>query len=349
MRRTHKEIIRFFNQLYVYTSISMPLMDAISILRQKYAHTSIYVYIKHIEEHLKMGQSVHSSFSVLYKEKVIDSVCWSILSVSDNSGDMSLVFKSISEYMKEKQRAGYVLVSSLMYPMGMICLSGITIILLVIFVFPKITPLFRSMNTELPPLTSFLISMSTFLTEYGLIIFICSIAIVLSAVYWLHTDYSIRKRFHIMLLRIPVLSNMLVYQSLYSISYTSSVLLKNNRPITDTLDIVSTYIPLIPLQESVRDAVVQIKKGKSVSSVFEASAYVDDEWIQCIQLGEKTGTLTTMFNDISKIYKDKYSDIIHVITKIAEPVALCVTAGMVLLIALSVIQPMYSVLQIIQK
>ena len=302
-----------------------------------------------MQQSIKDGKSLRTAFHGLYEKKIIDSVTWSLISIADNSGDVSSLFKSIAEYTKEKRESQYALFTSLMYPVGMISLSFCMVIVLITVIFPKMMPLFKSMNADIPFLTHMMIQVSELLVQYMYIIVGLVILTVTSCIYAIQTKRSVRKFFHQTLLTIPVISDILLFRILYSVSFTSALLMRSGRSITDICSILSDTSSYIPIQESLIQVGTDISEGKSVSSAFSRASYFNHEWNNLIHIGEHTGKLPEMFKDMSTIYKNKHMELSKIVSKLSEPIALLITGAVVLVVALSVVQPMYSILNVIQK
>ncbi len=91
----------------------------------------------------------------------------------------------------------------------------------------------------------------------------------------------------------------------------------------------------------------KIESGKKLSESVEQERYFEHEWAHMLSVGEATGSLPSVFNDLASFYEKQFSERLLILARWSEPLSLLISAVVILIVALSVLQPMYSIIQYI--
>ncbi len=150
-------------------------------------------------------------------------------------------------------------------------------------------------------------------------------------------------------LHIPIVSKIFLYKEYSSVASSLEILLKNNITISESLHTTKEVCSFLPLTAQLSDIHKRIREGQKVSVSFEKESLFDSEWVDFITVGEMTGGLADSFKDICTLYQERYKDSVQLLVRLSEPTALFCTAVVVLIIALSVITPMYAIIQQVQN
>lgn len=341
----NKIIEQSFKYMAIYLNASLDIELAIELVCKRLKHKKILRIFREIQSSVKEGKNVEDSFLILKEKGLLDSVSWSILTSAEYGGNIKDAFYAISKNMDERTKVKSSLIGALAYPVGMLISSMCMTLFLVTVAFPKIVPLFKSMNAPIPITTRYLLSISNFISEWGILIFIVFIVLAISGVYLYFREDEFKYRVQTILLNVPILSKVILFREYASIASSIEVLLKNHKTLGDALMVARNSSNFEPLKRGVSDIHEAVQSGRKISDAFESSQYFSDEWVDLISVGEMTGSLPESFKDISSLHSVRYKDTVQTLVKISEPAALLFTAIVVLVIALSVITPMYSIIQ----
>ncbi|MCF7864898.1 MAG: type II secretion system F family protein [Candidatus Pacebacteria bacterium] len=350
-----KSLQHIFKYLSIYISASLDISTSIDLVCKRLKHKKILSIFKEIQEKIKEGKSFKDACIVLKNEKMLDGVAWSLLSSAEHGGNISGACLSISKHLDEQSKIKSSLVGALAYPVGMFVASILMVLFLITIAFPKIIPLFKSMNAPIPATTQFLLNISSFISNWGVYVLMLSAGVlaVCSRLYYKENTFKFRVQFCI--LKVPIISKILLFKEYVNIASSISLLLKNNKTLEESILVAMESCVYVPIVVELNSILQNIVSGQKISAAFDLTlskgkghSFFSEEWIDLISVGEITGSLPQSFGDISNLHATRYKDAVQVLMRSSEPIALCCTAVVVLFIALSVVTPMYSIIQQVQ-
>lgn len=318
---------------------------SISMVSRRIKYKKVRMVLESVQHDISEGRSIKESFVHLARGGFIDSVVVSMLDTAENSGNISKTFMNISEYIKEHLKTKSSLIGALVYPVGMFLSSMTMIYFLLVFIFPKILPLFSSMNVSLPFSARIILDLSHFLNEWGIYLVCLGILVSCTVTYLYFRRDTFRHTVQIFTLKLPYIGSIIRSKEYSGISRSVGILMQNSKTLAESLYTTSESSKLLPFKRSLFNILVSIESGKKISEEFSNESIFDTEWVDLLSVGEVTGSLPKAFLDISVLYGEKYKDNIQTLVRVSEPLALICSAFVVLIVALAVIQPMYSLIQ----
>lgn len=344
----NKSLQYSFKYLAVYISASLDIDSALELVCKRLKYKKLLHIFRQIQSNIQSGKNIKDSFAILKEKKLLDGVSWSILTSAEYGGNIKDAFFAISKNIEERAKTKSSLIGALAYPIGMCIASLGMVIFLVTVAFPKIVPLFKSMNAPIPTTTRYILKLSMFISEWGVYFLIVGVSLAGAGIYLYIKEQKFKYTTQSCLLKIPLFSNVILYREYASIASSIEVLLRNHKTLSDALLVVRDSMYFEPLKSDLSDIFQRIQVGQKVSSSFEQATRFSTEWVDLIAVGEMTGSLPESFKDIGTLHKIRYTDVVQMLVRVSEPVALLATAIVVLVIALSVITPMYSIIQQVQ-
>jgi type II secretory pathway component PulF len=327
----------------------MGAYDAISIIERKISQTKKSEKFKRIISNLKRnlseGVTVGSSFDFIREKGAIDRISVSIIKSSEKSGNLKSGFEKVYKRLERiRQKDGQV-ITKIMYPVIVSISSVLLAYFLVLLIFPKILPLFSSMKVPVPKTTLFALGVVTFVSNN--IVYILVVLFGLGAVfrYQYREKYVFKLFVHNLLLKVPVLSKVLFAKDSAHVTYSISILLESGIPVIEAVSSVKSDLSLIPNKIVFEDIEKGLQNGRGIADILEGTSFKNTDWIDFLYIGEKTGRLSESFEDLSVFYESELEETLNFVTGLSEPLLLFCVATVVLFIALSVIQPMYSIIQ----
>ena len=210
-----------------------------------------------------------------------------------------------------------------------------------IFVIPKIGKIMLDLggpDAELPVYTRAMLSISWFMQQYAVFI-IVGIAIIV----WLLRKYirtpKGKYQFHSLLLRIPVIKDLITKVAVARFSRTFASLMSAGVGVLDALEVTGGAIGNKVIEAELADAAKQVKNGRPLSEPISESAHFPPIVGQMLAVGEETGQIDTILIKVADFYEEEVSTIIDALTSIIEPVMIIVLGSIVGLIAASVMGP----------
>lgn len=275
--------------------------------------------------------------------KIFPPYFTSIIRVSEESGTLEENMSYLADHMEADMALKRKIRGAMMYPGFVI---GATVILglgLGIFVLPKVTKLFESMDAELPATTKALLWVSGLMENYGIYIGIGTIVFTIFMFWFLRLKF-VKPITHRIFLHFPIISRISRNMNLARFNRNMSILLKSGLPIDRSLEIGADTLTNYVYKKDLVQASEEVKKGIPLSeTLIEHENEFPSLETHMLRVGEDSGNLEETMNYLSGYYEEEVNNITKNLTTILEPVLL-VGIGLVAGgLALSIITPIYSI------
>ncbi len=344
---------KFFKYAALYMSSSVDTITAFNMAKRRVRHKKLQVYISDMLGHLGQGLPFSHACQSLKDGGHLDGVSWSIVSTADKAGSMRKSCEQVSVYMAAAAKIKGSIISSLVYPLGVVTLALSMVLFLISFIFPKIIPLFNSLHADIPPATSFLILISNFLHQYYLYMFVGVIGLFSTFMYSYKTNKKFRFFAQVCVLRLPFIKGIVFAKESQCLALSCGTLMRGGRSLSESLAIARESSGNAPMMSFIDSVSAEIEKGMKMSDGLGAGVHrqvalkkmFEGEWTDLLSVGEMTGTLPQSFAEIAEFYEGRLKEDLELLSRWSEPVALAVSASVILVVAMSVIQPMYAILQ----
>lgn len=335
--------ILFAKRLSMILRSGMPIMEGLYLLRDEtHSGSALYIYESLVTD-VTHGQPL--SVSMRKFERIFGEFCINIVKVGETSGTLHENLGYLSEELKRKQALRRKVVGALVYPALIVAATcGITL-MLTVFIFPKIVPIFQSVKATLPLSTRILMAMSSFFSAWGICLFLGLIALVVSYFLALR-DHRFHRYMDHLLVRLPLFGRLSQSYNLANICRTLSLLLKSDVRIVEAMQLVADSTRNLVYREALMQAREEIAKGQKISVQFKKIPLLYPTLLcQMIAVGEQTGNLSGTFAYLSEMYEEDIGELTKNLTTLLEPVLMIVMGAVVGFIAISIITPIYSITQ----
>ena len=337
-----REKIVFSRNLSAMISAGLTLSRAIDILEKQTANEKFKKIINSVSFNIKKGKTLSESFSEY--PKVFPPLFIAMVRSGEESGGLAKALNEIASHLEQSYNLARKVRGALIYPAIVVAAIIVIGILMLIYVVPTLTSTFKELNVELPASTKFIIFISDLLANYT--ISFLSVLGFIGLLLFLFLKTKIGKRiFDFSILRLPVLGNLAKEVNVARTSRTLSSLIVAGVPITGALSIVKDVLQNFYYKETLDEAILRVEKGSPLSQVFKEKTFLYPVMVgEMMEVGEETGKLSDMLNDIAKFYEEEVDGATRDLSTIIEPVLMIVVGGAVGFFAVSMITPMYSIM-----
>ena len=341
-----KEKIFFTRNLSVMISAGIPLTRALRTLADVTKNKKFKKTLFEIAEEITKGQSF-SSVLVRYPDVFSELFC-SLIKAGEESGTLEDVLKNLTNQMDRENELRSKLMGAMIYPSVIIlAMLGIGIVMLAVVV-PKLAETFEELAIELPMTTRVVIALGTFISEkWYLFLFI----IIVLALFFGRATKTKRGKKIIdnFVLRIPIISPIIRKTNSAHMVRTLGSLINSGVPFVTALEITSRVLGNINFREAIIKATEKVKKGKKLSeSLHPYEGLFPSVVIQMIEVGEETGETSDILQKLAVFFEEEVTNATKNMASVVEPVLMLLIGGAVGFFAISMVQPMYSMLGAIQ-
>ena len=338
-----QEQMLFAKRLAMILRSGMPIMEGLGMLAEEaHSKSAAFIYESLLVD-VSEGQPLSSSLNKFNRHFGEFGV--NIVRVGEASGTLHENLEYLAEELKRKQALKRKVVGALIYPAVIIGATfGITI-LLTVYIFPKIVPIFQSVNAQLPITTRMLMALSNFLSTDGLLLFAGFVVFVIAFLFSLRIR-RIHLWWDIFVLKLPFLGKLSRYYNLANTCRTLSLLLRSDVRILESIDLVVAGTRNLAYRDELLRAHERVMQGQKISTQFKHNKTLYPSLLgQMVAVGESTGNLGATLSYISDMYEEEIDDLIKNVTTLLEPILMIAMGVIVGFIAISIISPIYSITQ----
>ncbi len=341
-RISAKDLVIFSRQLSVMISANMPIVQALRSLLKQLSNTKLKGIITEIADEVDGGAKL--SQALAKHPKVFDDFFVNIIKSGETSGKLDEVLN----YLADQKEKDYDLMSkikgAMTYPIFV--LGGMVIVgtLMMMFVVPKLTEIFKDTGGELPFSTRLLISTSHIFQNYWWALF-GSVAVVFVMLRMLVRTKAGREQWDQIKLRIPVFGKL--FQRIYLVRFSRSLhtLLVGGVNLTAALRITADVVGNKVFQSLILQTVKEVEDGNPITSVIGKSTAFPPMVAQMLGVGDRTGRLDEVLERMSSFYARETQNLVDNLVTLIEPMIMIMMGVAVGLMVAAIILPMYNLAQ----
>ena len=337
------DLLVFFRQMAVMLKSGVPLSQALELLAENMTNKEFGANILDISKKLGSGEELSSSLSNY--PRIFSPIMIGLIEAGEAGGILSPVLERLASLIEARSKIKSQITGALIYPVAILVLAVTISLALLIFIVPTFDEMFKSMGAELPALTSFMLLLSRLVTSLGFLI-IAPISLFIGF-YLFNTSYSTqsgRKFIDDLVLKIPLFGDLILKSELASMSDTLSTLINSGISIVEALEKCINASNNEIIKIALRRSISLVTQGQELSTSLETSKVIPRLLISMIKIGEETGALSFMLENLSNFYKREVEEAVTVLTKAMEPAVIFVVAAIVGTIVISLYLPMFSLI-----
>lgn len=268
------------------------------------------------------------------------------VSAGEQSGHLDTVLERLADYTESREQLRSRTLTAMLYPVLLFIVCVSIVAMLLTFVVPKIVKQFENSKAELPFLTQVLIAFSDFLRNWGLLLLAVLILGSIGFVRWLR-DPAARRRFDAFLLRLPLIGKVVRGNNTARFARTFSTLTSSAVPVLEAMRIAGEVVTNLPMRDAVQAAAARVREGAPIGRSLGASKLFPPMMIHLISSGESSGDIETMLDRAATNQEREMDSILGAVVGLLGPLMILVMGGLVLLIVLAMLLPIFQLNQLI--
>jgi general secretion pathway protein F len=339
-RVSQEPYIAALRQIAVMLDAGIPINQALQEAVRSTDDEMLREILERVLADLESGVSL--SDAVKPFERQLGKLSWSMFHLGEQTGTLSGSIAKLADILEQILENRRQLIKATRYPLFTIVAMVIAFIVVIVMVVPQFQELFAESGTELPYPTQFLIWVEHAVTRYGPYILVGTVALVAGFSWLYNRDERVRLEADRFLLRLYIVGKVTKYAMIGRFVYIFNVLMHAGIPITDALDAAVGVVENAYMKERLGIVKRAIEEGRPLASGFEESGMFKNMVVQMVQAGEQGGALTTMLEKVTRYYQSRYQYIVDNVASMIEPILIAAIAGFVLILALGIFLPMWS-------
>jgi general secretion pathway protein F len=273
------------------------------------------------------------------------SVYRATVAAGEQAGQLDSVLERLADYTESRHSLSQKVGQALIYPIVLTCLSLLIVIFMLIYIVPKVVGVFETTGQDLPLLTELLIAFSGFVQNWWWAI----LATVVAAIWLIRRLLSVpdtRRRYHRLLLRLPLIGRVVRGVNTARFTRTLSILSASGVPVVEGLSISATVVENLPMRDAVEDAAVRVREGAAIGRSLHQAQVFPPMSIHLISSGESSGELDNMLERAANHQESEMDSLIGAMLSYLEPALIILMGAMVLVIVLAILLPIFQINQL---
>jgi type IV pilus assembly protein PilC len=331
-----KDLISFTRQFYSLFKAGVNLNKLFSIEIKQCTNPLMKRTLAAIQFDIQQGGSLEAAFHK--HPRIFNRVYTSMLAIGEQGGILDKTLKDLISILEKDHKISKKVISATLYPkivMGVVCA---VIVLALTYIIPIFKDFYSSYGKSLPLPTLILMGMSDFLRSYWYIFLGMGAAGIIAFKRFIATSKG-RYLFDQFTFKIPVFGNLELLVANARFGHLLSSLYKSGLPMLKTLDIVASSIGNSAYERSMKAIEQKIQAGSSIAHAMEEEPYFTPIMIEATTVGEETGNLDEMLENVANFYDDEVDYILENLSTILEPFLLVFIFGIIGLLALAIYLP----------
>jgi type IV pilus assembly protein PilC len=334
------EVILFYRQLALLLESGVNIATSLDLLREQMTNRGFKRVMGDVLADLRGGSQLSAAMSK--HPDIFSPLACRSLSIGEQTGGLETMLKQIADYMEKEAAASKSIKGALTYPVIAAVITVVVVGVLVFFVLPSFSNLYSSLGVELPALTRMMIDVSTMLRDNMLFIMVGLILVVGLAIVYFRTGEG-RYQMDRLLMRLPMLGRVRHLNELARTCRSISLLFHAGLPLTEIMPLVIQGSSSRVMAQALYDVQQDMLKGEGLSQPMMKNPLFLPMMVQMVKVGEETGNLEASLLAVAQNYESEAEDKTKALISIIPPVMTVIIAGIVGLIALSLVSAMYSI------
>ena len=343
-RLSLQDKINFARHLSLVIKAGLPIFEGLRIIRSQTESPILQRVIDDLMSDVNNGKFLADGLTRY--EYLFGDFFINIVRVGETSGTLSKNLLYLADELKRSKELQSKVRSAMVYPTVILVATLGVAGFLTFYVFPKLIPVFASMNVKLPATTLFMLASLNFLQHYGIYVLVGIVLAALLARYVAKHVRPVKYALDRLILMTPVISGLSIDVNMVNLSRVLSLLLKSGVKIVEALDITSATFSNLIYQTTILEAKEEIKKGGQLGVYLQTKKKFYPPLVSgMILIGESTGNFEENLEYLAEYYDEEVDSRLRSLTALIEPLMLLFMGLLVGFVALSIITPIYSISQ----
>jgi len=343
VRRVPMNALLLFNQEFAsLLKAGLPMIQSLEMMIDRQRDPDFKHVLEQVRSRVSSGDELSDAISDF--GDLFPPLYASTLKAGERSGELESVLRRFIRYQQLVMQARKRVVSALVYPILLVCLSLGLIIILAVFVVPKFTDFFAGLDGELPLITQITIGSSLLIKDNLLWIVLASIAGVFFFRQWKSTEtgevFVDRAR-----LQVPLLGGIFGRLAFSEFCRSMATLLSGGIPLVQAQEVSVSAVGNSYIRKALEPTIVQVRQGQALYAALEETGVVPEITVDMVKVGEATGSLDEMLENVSDFLDDEVETLLQRVLSLLEPIMLVFMGIVVAVLLVSVYLPLVSMLQ----
>jgi type IV pilus assembly protein PilC len=341
-----RDLAIFTRQFATMINAGLPLVQCLDILSKQTEKETFRTIIAQTMRDVEAGTTLAEALAKKENQKAFDELFVNMVEAGEAGGILDDILQRLATFIEKAEALRRKIQGAMVYPAVVMTVAVLATTFMLIFIIPTFAKIFVAFGGDLPLPTKIVMMLSDFLRTFWWVILGVIIGAVVAVKRYYNTERG-RMQIDKLLLRIPVLGDVLRKGSVARFTRTLGTLISSGVPILTGLEITARTAGNRVIQEAIMAARASIREGETISAPLKQSDVFPPMVVQMISVGEETGALDDMLTRIADFYDDEVDTAVDSLTSLIEPAMIIfmgtVIGGMVVAMYL----PMFKLINVV--
>jgi type IV pilus assembly protein PilC len=334
------EMVMFSRQLALLLNSGTDIVTSLELLQAQSTNQSLKKVIAQVVSDIRGGSSL--SAAMRKHPRAFSQLYYRAMSAGEQGGNLDVVLRQMADHIERGAQTEKKIKGALMYPIIVLVTAVLVVGLLVTFVLPNFTDLYRAMGSDLPLLPRMLIAVSDWAQQYGLYVVIGAIAVFGGIVAYIKTTDG-KYRWNRFQLNAPVVGRINLLNQLARCCRTMSLLFRVGVPLPEILAVTIYSATNRVMAEALTGVQSELLRGEGLSRPMSKRKVFLPLMVQMSSVGEETGNLDKTLATVAESYETEAEDRTNTAINMIQPVMTIIIGLIVAFVAVALITAMYSI------
>jgi type IV pilus assembly protein PilC len=334
-----EDFLLFNQQMSALLRAGLPILQAIGILRKRVPNERLRLVLEDVEEKVRAGQALSQAFAA--QGDAFPRIYIASILAGERSGSLDEVLLRYVSYQKTIAEARRKIRKSLTYPAFLVTASLVLVMVLSTYVIPQFMKLYGGVGaTQLPTVTVVVVSTAEFIRSNLTWLIPTILGSVIFILYWRRTPTG-RLSIDRWILKTPVAGETVRQMTIAQFTRSLATLLAGGITLPESVEIASESITNRALRTASSGVLTGIREGRSFTESLETSGWISELALDMISVGERSGALREMLDEVANFYDSELDVRLNTITTFIEPIILVFMGSLVMTILLAMYLPLF--------
>lgn len=316
----------FTDRLVPLLEAGIPLERSLAIIEETMEVAADADFIRDMRQGLHEGRK----FSQLVRDRnnMFPRIYGNIVEVGEESGALPLVLKQMQTYLNERKELRSYVMSASIYPLVIGFVSFAVVLFLLGFIVPKFAKIIEQSKRAPSTMTQLLLDISYVVQNYWYLLAMGFVAFVGLLIY-LKNNEKVQEKLDEVLLKLPVVKNIVVVGNVATLVKTMAVMLKSGVHLLQAVQISARVLPNSIIRQSISSVSSRLRQGEKLSHALSQSEFLPKLVTKMLAVGEETGNVEEMMERVGSRYDSEMKSKIKGFLSLFEPLVI-VTLGLVI-------------------
>jgi len=336
-----KELLAFIEYLAGSFAAGLPLLTILDDVQPHLRSKKLKAILVDVRASVaEKGLSLSAALAM--HPKAFPQLFVATIQAGEASGQLGFAMQQLVEYLDWQEGISASVRQATMYPIIVLVAVSVLVTGLVAFVFPRILPILRLRQTELPLPTRIIMAASSLLLNHWLALFV-GVAVVVGLLVLLRRSEGGRFRLDTLLLKVPVVGRFVLEVNIARVVTYLSLFYRAGVDLLQSLALVEQMVTNRVIARLVHDARERIAEGETMASAFGKSPLVPMVVMRSLALGESTGRLDEALDRAKMYYSREIPASVRRVITLIQPALIVVLGGVILVVALAIMLPILNI------